>query len=314
MKLVDYIKSDGIPLSENIYLIYNEHFPGPMHRCFNWNAFDRLSPIARFSQSLTWRFPFSLELHEKIWVREAPKMNSILFFGRQDRSLDDISSLKYVFSKMSKLRGNGQYSILLGKGDYDFTQDLINSIPFNINKLFINNLNIEDERLSYFPMGRDFRSRHLFGKNRPQVKEIFLYCNFSINTHPVRKVLFEAVKQKKFITIDHMGDFLKYELSREEFYKKLASSKFALCPRGNAIDTFRLWDCLYLGTIPIVVKEAVFHEQLSDLPILFVDSLKEIKSFTRSDLEDKYKKMLYTDWNYEKLKLSYWMSRLKRTI
>ena len=117
-----------------------------------------------------------------------------------------------------------------------------------------------------------------------------------------------------FAKFDHMGKFLKYSISREEFYEKLLLSKFAVCPRGNAIDTFRLWDCLYLGVIPIVVKEAIFHEMLIDLPILFIDKPEDFGLLTESRLEEVYLNMLETEWNYEKLRLSFWMSKVYQSL
>ena len=105
-----------------------------------------------------------------------------------------------------------------------------------------------------------------------------------------------------------MGRFLDYELSREEFFDDLESAKFCICPRGKAFDTFRMWDALYCGTIPIVVKEAVFHELLNDLPILFLQSYEEFESLTAEQLEATYQEMLKTKYNFEKLRASYWLT------
>ena len=104
-----------------------------------------------------------------------------------------------------------------------------------------------------------------------------------------------------------MGNFLAYSIPRQEFLTKLATAKFCICPRGNAIDTFRLWDCLYVGTIPIVVREAVFHEQLSDLPILFLDHYSEYRQLSAEFLERTYETYLRTAFNYSKLDVRYWL-------
>lgn len=91
----------------------------------------------------------------------------------------------------------------------------------------------------------------------------------------------------------------------------MSESKFTICPRGNGIDTFRLWDSLYLGAIPIVVKEAVFHQYLDDLPILFLDSYEDFAKLNREFLVENYQNMLRKKYNYNKLLLSYWINEIE---
>jgi hypothetical protein len=51
-------------------------------------------------------------------------------------------------------------------------------------------------------------------------------------------------------------------LSFEKYLTTLASYKYAICPPGNGVDCHRIWECLYLGVIPILLH-SVFSEQLS---------------------------------------------------
>ena len=57
------------------------------------------------------------------------------------------------------------------------------------------------------------------------------------------------------------------------YLDNIYNHRFVLCPEGNGIDTHRLWECLYMGTIPIVKanKNVRFYE---DLPILMVNEWK----------------------------------------
>lgn len=100
-------------------------------------------------------------------------------------------------------------------------------------------------------------------------KDCLVYCNFSVDTHPIRPQVFKALEGQDFVHFKHMRQFLDYDLPHEVFYSELARAKFSVAPRGNGIETFRMWDSLYLGTIPIVVSEALFHQQLLDLMQLF---------------------------------------------
>jgi hypothetical protein len=35
---------------------------------------------------------------------------------------------------------------------------------------------------------------------------------------------------------------------------RLNDYEFCICPEGNGVDTHRLWECLYLKVVPIVVN------------------------------------------------------------
>jgi hypothetical protein len=96
----------------------------------------------------------------------------------------------------------------------------------------------------------------------------------------------------------------------DKFYQNISISKFTICPRGCGIDTYRLWESLYLGSIPIIQRYDG-HKEFEDLPILFLDSIDEYKNLTSEYLETVYIEMLNKNYNYDKLSLSYWMNRIK---
>lgn len=136
-------------------------------------------------------------------------------------------------------------------------------------------------------------------------KTSLLYVNFRPQTNPsVRGPLWECFGSSGWsgAATRHAGN-----ISREEYVSALASHRFVLCPRGNGIDTHRMWEALYLGTIPVVEKDSALAS-FADLPILFVDSLSEV---TKNYLESKYQQMLSTEWNWEKLFLPWWRRRFE---
>ncbi|ORC91829.1 exostosin [Trypanosoma theileri] len=56
----------------------------------------------------------------------------------------------------------------------------------------------------------------------------------------------------------------------------LTQHKFVLAPRGNGMDTHRLWETLYMGSVPIVQRSTLDSRLLSALPILLVDNFSEV--------------------------------------
>ena len=82
-----------------------------------------------------------------------------------------------------------------------------------------------------------------------------------------------------------------------------------MCPRGCGLDTYRMWDCLYLGCIPIVVKYEGYADY-SDLPILFIDKWEDYLNITEDYLENKWKEMVEKNYNYDKLHFSWWQNKI----
>jgi hypothetical protein len=197
---------------------------------------------------------------------------------------------------------------MVGKGDYEVDASVVAGFPSNLRRLTANNVNVDDSRIGYLPVGRDFRNRDLLSDRRPGGnKSIVCYSNFSLDTHPIRRDAYRALQDKGFVKFQHMGRFLDYPIPRREFLEQLESSMFCVCPRGNGIDTFRLWDCLYSGTVPILIREATFHEQLQDLPILFLEEYGQLSQLTEQFLRQSYSKFLNTTYNFHKLTREYWI-------
>ena len=243
-----------------------------------------------------------------------PNKNSIIFVGWRNK--DFSGGLNELFSAFKRIKEKQKhYVVVIGKCYRGIDNKYTNDIPHNIKKIFANNVMVSDPNIVYLPLGRDFRSSDLFDQVKPEYKKKYLcYCNFSLNTHEIRQNVFDSLKPKDFIDFEHMGKFKQYSIERIDFYKKVSLSKFVICPRGKGIDTYRLWDCLYLGAIPIVVKEAVFHETMEDLPILFLDSYHDYANLTEDFLNETYTKMLNKKFDYRKLFISFWLNKINEAF
>jgi hypothetical protein len=103
-----------------------------------------------------------------------------------------------------------------------------------------------------------------------------------------------------------------YQKGTNETFK-ISRSKFIIAPRGCSIDSYRLWDAIYFGCIPIVVKYEGYN-QFEDLPILFIDKWEDYSELTEEYLNHIWDKFSVMDFNYEKLKFSYWENEITSTI
>ena len=89
----------------------------------------------------------------------------------------------------------------------------------------------------------------------------------------------------------------------------MASHRFCISPPGNGADCHRVWECLYLGVIPIVQRD-LNYEQYDDLPILLVDDWNVL---TREFLDTHYERIQATEWNLDKLGIHYWRHRIQES-
>ena len=100
-----------------------------------------------------------------------------------------------------------------------------------------------------------------------------VYMNFNINNYSQeRQYIWDFFKNEKWITIGNIVNTIE---GRTQFLRELKSHSFVLCPRGYGVDTHRLWETLYMGSIPIV-KKNFGYEDFYDLPICFIDDWNQI--------------------------------------
>jgi hypothetical protein len=103
---------------------------------------------------------------------------------------------------------------------------------------------------------------------------------------------------------------LDYSLDgRAAFLNEVAYSDFVACPRGNGLDTHRLWEAIYLGSIPIVFRRHIPVKGIDiKLPMLVIDDWKCIidETFLRSSL-DRIRSKKY---DYSLVSLDYWVNEI----
>ena len=123
-------------------------------------------------------------------------------------------------------------------------------------------------------------------------------------TNPKRgKAIREALAQGEPFWVER-----RY-LSASSYFKLLRGFQFALCLEGNGFENCRIWECLYLGIFPVVMRSP-FSENLSGLrlPILLVDSLQQVNS----ELLNNFAEMNcdYDPRSVDQLWIPYWKNMI----
>ena len=133
-------------------------------------------------------------------------------------------------------------------------------------------------------------------------KNRLLYMNFDFRTNPRERLpIYNMFKDNPLITVSN-------GLAYEAYLKELTSHVFCISPPGNGLDCHRIWECLYLGVIPISLKNPNL-EHFYDLPISLIDDWSQIDE---PFLQAEFQRILQSSFNMQKIDINYWANRIKK--
>ena len=138
-------------------------------------------------------------------------------------------------------------------------------------------------------------------------KDKLVYLNVNSNTHPSRITVINKFKDKSYVTYEQPTNTMN---GRKDFLRQIRQHSFVICPRENGIDTHRLYETLYMGSIPITEYNDIYANLL-DLPILFITDWNII---TEEYLINKLKEMKTRKYNMNKLYIKYWFNLILNKI
>jgi hypothetical protein len=104
---------------------------------------------------------------------------------------------------------------------------------------------------------------------------------------------------------------IQKRLPQEQYWRAHDDFAFEVSPRGKGLDCFRTWECLFLGTIPIVKTsplDALYRQE--QFPVVIVESYDEI---TSANLR-RWKTQLegcFTPDLIGRLSNDYWVERIR---
>jgi hypothetical protein len=206
--------------------------------------------------------------------------------------------------------------IIAGHSDAPITDDIVHRYPlatwFAVNKQTNNAHGIplgitnNTNESTVHPIYGDVDMMSDVAKNSREIRNL-VYMNFSIHTYPLERTpVWDMFKMQSWVTSETPENSME---ARRRFLQNARNHSFVLCPRGNGVDTHRLWETLYMGSIPVVIRD-VAHSDWTDLPILFVDSWEEV---TEERLREELVRIEASSWNMDKLLIGYWIERIKNS-
>ena len=148
-----------------------------------------------------------------------------------------------------------------------------------------------DALFAYFPDTEFWIQNWLGGHEQCQLLPIGASRPFDVFSAPKSRPLLcsfakgyeSSVKRSEYLkwldTFPEKKTYSQPPLDFSDYLQTVAEAKYHTCPMGMGYDTFRFWESLALGAIPIV-KEHFFYERLKaffpDAPTVYVSSWEEV--------------------------------------
>jgi len=233
------------------------------------------------------------------------KQNAIIFC-----KTDFIREL-FLFLEKSDFK----YTIITHHSDYEVNENLFRLKPKSVIEWFAINVAFNHDQLKPIPLGVkthrgiyvemingepfykiDWMSENM-SRLRDKTKNNKIYCNWS-NTNNSRNYILKDLEKNNLPFIRESG------LSFVEYLENMSSYKYVISPPGNGIDCHRTWESLYLGCIPIVIKNSIY-DAWDDLPILQVNDYSELDYEVLESFSNR-------EFTYEKLSMDYWTKIIKK--
>jgi hypothetical protein len=218
--------------------------------------------------------------------------------------------VKQLFEVLDLISG----TVVVVSHNSDVNVDDSFRVPKSVSKWYTTNVNTVNPKIESIPIGlENSRWFKLVDKKtkmerllrEPRDLQNWVYVNHNNKTNPAkREYVYDVFKDQSWATVE----WGKNGIGFDNYINKIRNHHFVVCPEGNGMDTHRTWECMYMKTIPIEIKNHnnTFYEKI--LPILLVDKW-----------EDVTEHMLYTKvWDFNKrwaeadevLSFEYWKNKI----
>jgi len=139
----------------------------------------------------------------------------------------------------------------------------------------------------------------IIGNEKIQAKEKDIFCSFvGSNTHRIRKKLqIYSNDPKYFFKMDQWKNTIEQSIM-QLFIDVTSRSKFTLCPRGYGKTSFRLYESMQLGSVPVYVSDEHYlpwqrYIDWEDICILIKEEeISKMDIILQNVSDDRYEYML----------------------
>jgi len=136
-----------------------------------------------------------------------------------------------------------------------------------------------------------------------------LLINFTVTTNLSKRMeLMELLPNlKQSYELGLFSPTFTYS-GRFEYLAQLREYPMVLCPEGNGVDTHRLWETLYMGGIPVVLRNSSMESLYGIFPTIQLNSWADLGDLER--IEELWEKAQTHVWDSRLLTASYWSAMI----
>lgn len=139
----------------------------------------------------------------------------------------------------------------------------------------------------------------------PKNFENSIYANFTVRNYPKERLPLQKLLSK-LPNVSHANVDMT-DRGRISYLASLRKSSLVPCPRGNGIDTHRLWETLYMGGTPVILKNRMMENLIAGLPVIVIEDWNILAD--QKKMEKLWEEARKNN-KFEKLNLSFWLEKL----
>ena len=168
-------------------------------------------------------------------------------------------------------------TIVCGNSDFNFTT--VPALPPKVKKCLLQNSSISDNNkiftlpigLENLRLGRSGFTRFHKNENKHSIFNKILIPPMSPTNKERFNLLIWGLENSE------IADVHTTLLPQDKYFKLAKKYKFIFCSEGNGSDSHRVWETLYQGSFPVMLKTS-WSTSLSQMefPIVYVESYSEI--------------------------------------
>lgn len=208
-----------------------------------------------------------------------------------------IDDINYQLSKLNKC-----VVIITSDEENNFP---IDKLRHKNMKVFATYPTVQMENVGWLPIGYPPQAEILNELNNPYLNRYIDWTFAGQVNHKSREEMVENVKDVPNGQLHISGGFAQ-GLNHIGYYSLLKSSKIVLCPDGNiSPDSFRLYESLEAGCIPIVESPYFWERMFKTVPFPIVDDNLTWKQAIE---------MVLIDYNFFKVNVDKWWKTTKESI
>lgn len=203
-------------------------------------------------------------------------------------------------------------TLIIHNGDRVPSHEELSSLGLIFERVFCVNLVNEGANLFALPIGLENANRrnngrlsyYFQGLQAPRVssRPRLVLSSFHTSTNPIeREPIQELFARSRF-------GFDGHHWKRHEYRNVLSDSCFVISPPGNGVDCHRTWEAIYMGAVPVVLRNRLAPSLAEDMPILMVDTYEEILDLSDNQLRATYDELVQRA--PRKAFSSYWAKKL----